>query len=141
MLMTEQDEMTIVVGFDRSEGSTLALTWAADEAARRGAPLRVVEAWTPGQFGTDADQARCSEEQLTKAVSAAMDGRGVEWTATAQQGSAAKVLLEEAKQAQMLVVGSRGHGALAGLALGSVGIQVATHDGAPVVVIVRSPSP
>jgi nucleotide-binding universal stress UspA family protein len=139
-VVTEQDKAPIVVGFDRSKGSTVALKWAAEEAARRGAPLRVVEAWTPGEFGTDAEHASYSQEELVKAAAAVIDGAGCEWTAIAEKGSAAKVLLAQADNAQMLVVGSRGHGALAGLALGSVGIQVATHDGPPVVVIVRSSS-
>lgn len=140
MTITEQHQAPIVVGFDGSDGATTALEWAAREAVCRQAPLRVVKAWTPGEFGTDADQARFTQEQLTKSVTALIDGQDLSWSALAEEGSAAKVLLAQADDAQMLVVGSRGHGTAAGLALGSVGIQVATHDGAPVVVIVRSPS-
>lgn len=140
MTVTEQAHRPIVVGFDGSHGAATALEWAAGEADCRAVPLRVVKAWSPGEFGTDADQQGYAEEQLDKAVSAVIDGRNIEWSAVAEKGSAAKVLLGQAQDAQMLVVGSRGHGALSGLALGSVGIQVTTHEGAPVVVVVRSPS-
>lgn len=137
MLITEKDEMPIVVGFDGSEGATTALKWAIGEAERHGASLKVVQAWTSGEFGNDAEQGEYTQEQLTKEVGRIMESESVRWDALAEHGSAGKILLEQAKTAQMLVVGSRGHGAFAGLALGSVGIQVATHEGAPVVVIVR----
>ncbi|HLI53695.1 MAG TPA: universal stress protein [Acidimicrobiales bacterium] len=139
MVFEEQERSPIVVGFDGSEGGLAALEWAADEAIRRGVLLRVVQAWTPGEFGREAEQGQYAQEKLTQTVGAALEGLEVQWEAVAAEGSAAKVLLGHAQNAQMLVVGSRGHGAFAGLVLGSVGIQVATHDGAPVVVIVRRP--
>jgi nucleotide-binding universal stress UspA family protein len=114
------------------------LDWAAGEAAIRGAALNVIEAFSFGEFGDPKEISKYHQQKLEETVSTRLEGVDVKWDAIAQQGSAAKVLLRHAEKAQMLVVGSRGHGALAGLALGSVGIQVATHEGAPVVVVVRS---
>lgn len=129
---------TIVVGFDGSQGSSQALKWAAQEAGRRGAELVVAQAWTPGEFGTDAERGAIIEERMEKEVAAALGDTAVRWRAVAERGSAARVLMSLAKDAEMLVVGSRGHGTLTGVMLGSVGIQIATHSGAPVVAIVRT---
>jgi nucleotide-binding universal stress UspA family protein len=74
------------------------------------------------------------EEHLAAVLGASPEG---EVMAVTKQGHAAKVLLERAQGADMLVVGSRGHGGFSGLLLGSVGVHVATHDSAPVVVSVR----
>lgn len=128
---------SIVVGFDGSEGSRRALDWAAKEAAVRGVPLEVVQAWTAGEFGDPKKIGEFYQEKLTEAMSGLLHNSGIEWTAVVEEGSAGRVLLNRARSAEMLVVGSRGHGTFAGLALGSVGIQAATHDAAPVVVIVR----
>ncbi|HET9075843.1 MAG TPA: universal stress protein [Acidimicrobiales bacterium] len=137
--MADTTQKKIVVGFDGSDGSRAALDWALDESAVRGAPLEVVRAWTPGEFGTDEELSEYTQSHLEKDVSAALNGRDVQWTAVADRGAAGKVLLERATDAQMLVVGSRGHGALSGLLLGSVSSHVATHSGAAVVVIVKEP--
>lgn len=138
MTNTEQ-ERTIVVGFDASEGAHLALDWAIQEAKLRGARLSIVRAWTSGEFGTDAEIARFQQEHLDQEMRDAMkEHEGVEWAASAVRGSAAKVLLEQAAGADMLVVGSRGHGGFTGLLLGSVSQQVVSHAGAAVVVVVRT---
>ncbi len=128
----------IVVGFDGSEGSQQALTWAAEEARQRDAKLLIVRAWTPGEFGTDKEQGRIAQKALDDEVRAFFDEVPVpDFSTQAEEGHAAKVLLRYAEDADLLVVGSRGRGGFAGLILGSVGHQVATHGGAPVVVIVR----
>ena len=128
----------IVVGFDGSEGSQRALAWAADEARQRGAELLIVRAWTPGEFGTDEEQGQIAQKRLDDEAQAFFNqGTTPDFTTQAEAGHAAKVLLRYAEDANMLVVGSRGRGGFAGLILGSVSHQVATHEGAPVVVIVR----
>ena len=67
---------------------------------------------------------------------------GVDVERLAKQGQAAQVLLEEARGADLLVVGSRGHGGFAGLLLGSVSQQVAHHASCPVVIVTeRSAAP
>ncbi len=127
----------ILVGFDGSEGSLAALHWAAKEAAWRNADLEVFRAWTPGEFGTDEEMLDYTQTHLEKEVQEALGDSTVHWTAVAERGAAAKLLSERGRDAQMLVVGSRGHGAISSLLLGSVSSQVATHSGAPVVVIVK----
>ena len=135
--MTDATQAKILVGYDGSDGARGALLWAATEAALRRAPLEVVQAWTPGEFGTDEELGDYTQNHLEKELSETLADRQVEWTAVAERGGAAKVLLERAASAQMIVVGSRGHGALSGLLLGSVSSHVATHAGAAVVVIVK----
>jgi nucleotide-binding universal stress UspA family protein len=138
--MSEQrnGQYLVVVGFDGSEGGTRALAWAAGEVQVHDARLRVVRAWTPGEFGTDQEQAEIMQKRLDENVATVLGTQGsVAVETVVEQGHAAKVLLHQAANADMLVVGSRGHGGFAGLLLGSVSQHVATHSGAPVVVIVR----
>ena len=128
----------IVVGVDGSPGSKKALAWAIKEAKLRNGNVEAVRAWTPGEFGNSEDQINFSlkglEEDIAEAVGA---GSSVEVRPSVDQGSAGKVLIEHAKTADMLVVGSRGHGGFTGLLLGSVSQQVTTHSASPVVVVVR----
>jgi nucleotide-binding universal stress UspA family protein len=132
-----QEQLKIVVGYDGSEGSRRALDWGLHEAALRGAPLCVVRAWTPGEFGGDKEMVEYAQVELEKEIAEVVTSTDVLWQAVVEHGSAAKVLLKHAADAQMLVVGSRGRGGIAGLVLGSVSIEVSTHAGAPVVVIVK----
>jgi nucleotide-binding universal stress UspA family protein len=132
-----EEQKKIVVGYDGSDGSRRALDWALGEAALRGAPLSVVRAWTPGEFGGDKEMVSFEQGELEKELTEVVTRVDVPWQAVVEQGSAAKILLNHAADAQMLVVGSRGRGGFAGLVLGSVGIQVSTHAGATVVVIVK----
>jgi nucleotide-binding universal stress UspA family protein len=139
--MTEspQRPYRIVVGFDGSEGSRLALAWGADEARWRQAQLEVVRAWSPGEFGTDEEQGQLAQKGLDEDVRAFFaESRPTNLVTHAEPGHAGKVLMKHGQEADMLVVGSRGLGGFTGLLLGSVGHQVSTHEGAPVVVIVRS---
>jgi nucleotide-binding universal stress UspA family protein len=139
MAETTQQQHRIVVGFDGSEGSRRALAWAADEARLRLAVLEIVRAWMPGEFGTDEEQGRIAQERLDDDIRAFFaEQPPPDLAVHAEQGHAGKVLLSHGQGADMLVVGSRGHGGFTGLLLGSVGHQVSTHAGAPVVVIVRS---
>jgi nucleotide-binding universal stress UspA family protein len=128
----------IVVGFDGSEGSQRALAWGTEEALQRHGKLLVVRAWTPGEFGSHEEMALIAQKSLDEDVAAFFDQRSAPDFATcAEEGHAAKVLLRHGQDADMVVVGSRGRGGFTGLLLGSVSQQVATHEGAPVVVVVR----
>ena len=139
MTETAQRPYRIVVGFDGSEGSRLALAWGADEARWRQAQLEVVRAWSPGEFGTDEEQGQLAQKGLDEDVQAFFaESRPANLVTHAEQGHAGKVLINHGQAADMLVLGSRGLGGFTGLLLGSVGHQVSTHEGAPVVVIVRS---
>ena len=141
----------IVVGVDGSEASRAALGWAADEAHRRGDYVVAVMAWMPRIIAAgpwpgmvplpvdDQDAERDAQEALAKVVDEVL-GRipSVEVERRVVHGPAAPALIEAAREAQLLVVGSRGHGGVAGLMLGSVSQQCAHHAPCPVV-IVRAP--
>ncbi|MFF0200481.1 universal stress protein [Streptomyces sp. NPDC005017] len=130
----------ITAGVDGTEESLAALGWAAREAVRRGRPLRVVQAWEYASheaLGGDRDaQAGWVREALAEAVSTAT-GRyaGLEVTADAVEGPVVDTLVGAAADAGMLVLGSRGHGAVLGFLLGSVGQQVIAGAAGPVVLV------
>jgi nucleotide-binding universal stress UspA family protein len=136
---------TIVVGVDGSESAEEALEFAAEEAALRGATLRIVSAWdvppvlTPGAlYGTDVIEAFPKESDVIvqKALArvAALYPKVV-CQGKAVEGSAVQVLLQEAEGATLLVVGSRGRGGFGSLLLGSVSQQIIHHSPCPVVVV------
>jgi nucleotide-binding universal stress UspA family protein len=132
----------IVVGVDGSEPSIEALRWAVRYAELIGADVDAVISWHyPVNYGTTGFAPVWNPEQdagttLARTVDAVV-GRGTT-TKVSQivcEGNAAKVLLDQTKDAQMLVVGSRGHGGFAGLLLGSVSASCAEHASCPVLVI------
>jgi nucleotide-binding universal stress UspA family protein len=135
----------IVVGVDGSEEAKAALRWALEEARLRGAALRVVHGWwaypalVPGSPITsdDWDGLRREAQGFVKRFVAETIGEpeDVEISAVAPHGTAAPVLVEAAREAELLVVGSRGHGGFAGLLLGSVSQQCAHHAPCPLVIV------
>ncbi len=136
----------IVVGVDGSAGSRAALRWAHEEARLRGATLEVVAVWQfpvmtslpafgamppPDDMGDEAEAtllATLSEEGI-----AATDDVPV--TTVVAEGAPSAALIDLADGADLLVVGSRGHGGFSGLVLGSVSHQCASHSPCPVVVV------
>lgn len=136
----------IVAGVDGSASAVAALRFAAEEARLSGARLRVVHAWhlplLPGGETSGADpeyvelRRADAERLLTEAVAEVrLEAEGVEIEAAAVEGRAARVLVEEARGADLLVVGSRGRGGFTGLLLGSVGHQCAQHAACPVAIV------
>ena len=135
----------IVVGVDGSEPSKAALRWALDEARLRGCAIRVVYAWlahpalVPGAPMTSSDWEalrRSADDFLREFVAGEIgEHEGVEVDGVAAHSSAADALVKHARGAQLLVVGSRGHGGFAGLLLGSVGQQCVHHAPCPVVIV------
>ncbi len=132
----------IVAGYDGSPGGEQALQWAVREARARRTALTVCLAWAPAYLAAisessvdDVARQRC-EEILEHGVVYArlMLGSGAVRPLLAR-GSAANVLRELSGTAEMVVVGSRGHGGVAGLKLGSVAWQVAVHGHGPVVMV------
>jgi len=139
----------IVVGVDQSAGASAALRFALEEARFRQATLRVIHAWQFGYIGATGLEgwlpaaggnledfragAEAALEQTLKEVGA--DSEGVTIERRVEQGSAATVLIEESQDADLLVVGSRGHGGFAQLLLGSVSQQCAQHAFCPVVIV------
>jgi nucleotide-binding universal stress UspA family protein len=136
----------IVVGVDGSSGSRAALRWAHEEAALRSATLEAVAVWQlPVTTGLPAFGAMPPPEDLSgeaeRALLATLSEEGavstdeVPVTSVVAEGAAAAALLEAATDADLLVVGSRGHGGFAGLLLGSVSHQCVSHAPCPVVVV------
>jgi nucleotide-binding universal stress UspA family protein len=140
---------TMVVGVDGSEPSRSAARWAVEEARLRGARLVAVHAWSymPSlpvdsldpmlaspdfgeALGRDAERFVDEEVERLRA-----DAPGVEIEARAVEGPAAAVLGDVAKGADLLVLGTRGHGGFSGLLLGSVSQQVSHHAPCPLVLV------
>ncbi|MGW3043985.1 universal stress protein [Kitasatospora sp. NPDC001159] len=147
--MTEQTETQrrIVVGVDGSPSSIDALRWAVDQARARGAVVEAVTAWQyPVATGwtvpitADEDLADIAHKVLDDAIAEATDAeRPGEIQARVVEGGAVPCLLDAAHGADLLVVGSRGHGGFTGALLGSVSQHCVQHAKCPVV-IVRHPS-
>jgi nucleotide-binding universal stress UspA family protein len=136
----------IVVGIDGSEGSLRALSSAGREARLRGATLEVVAAWTyptpvllfpaAPEFPEVETLANDTHDLIDGALDTVADDiAGVSIERRAIEGSAPAVLLDRAKEADLLVVGSRGHGGFGGLLLGSVSQQCVQHATSPVMVV------
>ena len=134
----------IVVGVDGSESSLAALRWAVRQAELTGAPLEIVSAWEwPVSYSgwetpppPDYDPADEARRQLDKAISAVLTPRdAIEVRRSVIEGHAAPVLEALSRTADLVVVGSHGHGELAGMLLGSVSQHCVTHCRCPVAVI------
>ena len=132
----------IVVGVDGSESSLAAPRWAVRQAKLTGTPLEIVSAWEwPVSWGwqtplpDDYDPAEEARRQLDKAVSAVpTPGDAIEVRRSVIEGHPAPVLEALSKTADLLVIGSHGHGEFAGMLLGSVSEHCITHSHCPVVV-------
>lgn len=143
----------VVVGFDGSEHSSIAVDWAAGEAMSRGLPMTMVAATTiplegmrfggsvlsPDAIDDLLERLRIATEARADESRAAHPGLTVE--VKVALGSPASVLVEASVNADLVVVGSRGMGGFRGLLVGSVGVQVASSASCPVVVIRKEPSP
>jgi len=132
----------IIAGYDGSPGSDDALDWAVCEAALRGTPLTVCHAWAHGDAGVGATTAGANparqraEDILASGLRRARaGGASHEVRPLLVHQPPAQALCAQSDGADMVVVGSRGRGGLAGLLLGSVGLQVASHAHAPVTVV------
>jgi len=136
----------IVVGVDGSPGSRAALRWAYEEARIRKCALDVVAVWqfsmmtslpAFGAMPPPDDLSGEAEGALDRALAeeGVVSTDDVQVTTVVTEGAAAPVLLESAADADLLVVGNRGHGGFAGLLLGSVSQQCTSHAGCPVVVV------
>jgi nucleotide-binding universal stress UspA family protein len=132
----------VLAGYDGSPGSEHALSWAAREARSRGTALTVCHASAPGFAALLSDAAvaglarQSGERILRDGVRRARDlvGPG-EVRPLLLTGQATAVLCERSRSADVVVVGSRGHGDVAGMLLGSVSWQIAAHARCPVVIV------
>lgn len=135
---------TIIVGVDGSDASLDALRWALAEARRRGDAVEVLHCWHVAYYGDISGMMPVPGAVLEEAAQAVVtdtlaavkdDAEGVELRGRAVQGAAAHTLVEASKNADLVVVGRRGHGGFVGLLMGSVATQVAGHAACPVVVV------
>ena len=137
----------IVVGVDGSDGSEIALRWAADEAEYRGATLVVVTTWTAlpppivypyaGFHDRDpGDPREAAMRALGETVRRVLQDRpNLSVELLAIPGDAAKVLIEQSRGADLVVLGARGTGGVSDWLIGSVSDQVAQHSHCSVAVI------
>ncbi|WP_406099206.1 universal stress protein [Streptomyces canus] len=131
----------ITAGIDGTEESLAALDWAAREAVRRDVTLRVVHAWRFQPYeGIDAGDRDTQEGWAREAVGEAVrtvTGRhtGLDVSTEVVEGGSVDVLVAAAADAELLVLGSRGHGPVVGFLLGSVGQQVIAEAARPVVLV------
>jgi nucleotide-binding universal stress UspA family protein len=123
----------IVVGIDGSPSSILALRWAGALAPLLEAEIRAVTAWefeilpghlTPAVANPDRVAREVCSEAASKAFGAAVPPA---LELVIRRGPAPKVLIDESRQAQLLIVGSRGCGGLEGMLIGAVSAAVAEH--------------
>ncbi|WP_200215254.1 universal stress protein [Micromonospora coerulea] len=132
----------VVVGVDGSESALLALGFAVERARQRDVPLRVLRVWEPpGERwvppGFDPEEATATEraaaeDELTRWRESFPD---VEIDLRVVPGNPAALLVEASREAQLVVVGSRGRGGLRGMLLGSVSQQLLHHARCPVAVV------
>lgn len=137
----------IIVGVDGSRSASAALRWAVRQAERTGDTVEAVIAWqypvVGGAYGwpvvamiDGTDVAAAAEKTLEDAI-AEVTGPGTAVTVVRKvvEGYPPSVLVEESAGADLLVVGSRGHGTFAEALLGSVSQHCAHHARCPVVVV------
>jgi nucleotide-binding universal stress UspA family protein len=132
----------VLVGVDGSPGSALALRYAFHQATVRGGRLRVIRTWTPpppewtpATYDPDSIAAAKRaevEEMLAEGRQAFPE---VEVTVDVFADRPGRALVEASRDAQLVVVGSRGRGGFRGLLLGSVSQQLLHHSACPVAVV------
>ncbi|BCJ57647.1 universal stress protein [Micromonospora endophytica] len=133
----------VAVGVDGSEHSLLALGFAVEQAALRRVPLHVVRAWQPSQeqwhlTGEQARDAALADQraELDEALRRWQESfPDVEVTVETAAAAPAGLLIDASRNAQLMVVGTRGRGGLRGMLLGSVSQQLIQHAHCPLAVI------
>ena len=143
--MSENESRPVVVGVDGSPASRAALRWAVEDARRRGCPVDVISAWHP-DYGVMispvpaealmALSPQAMKDTARKNLDAAVQGfEGVEIRAILVEGDPRDALTKASKDAELLVVGNRGHSTVVEVILGSVSSYCVHHASCPVVVI------
>ena len=150
--MSEQQQGSTrryVVGVDGSAASIEALRWAVDEArAHGGGDIRAVLVWSLPYVGLATGMApepyalpetklieQEAQQRLASSIEALGDTSPAVLRGELLEGQPAGVLRELSHEADLVVVGSRGHGGFSALMLGSVSAQVVRHAHCSVVVI------
>jgi nucleotide-binding universal stress UspA family protein len=138
---------TIVVGVDGSDTSRKALQRASEEAQSHQASLTVLMAWEPpppisGPYGRPPamELGHGPQDDVQQQLSATVrdvlgEEAGASVTYRVVEGQPAKALVDASAEADLVVVGTRGHGGFVGLLLGSTSQQVVAHAHSPVLVV------
>jgi nucleotide-binding universal stress UspA family protein len=130
----------IVVGVDGSAHGNAALRWAMAEAEVHRGEVTAVFAWQmpfldiPGAFDRQEIE-DLSKQFLVQTVAAVVPDPQVPLNLLVAQGDVSEALIHAAKDADLLVLGSRGRGGFVGLKLGSVSQECVAHADCPVVVV------
>ena len=141
----------VVVAVDGSAGSRAALRFAVDDAARRGVPVEAVIAFRSPDYMVDFDvmgaadvqrmrtrlraEAEARVRALVDEVTTDTSGPVPEIGVRAVHGAPSQALIQASQGADLLVVGSRGHGEFSSVLLGSTSMQLALHATCPVTVV------
>ncbi|MFG2309257.1 universal stress protein [Streptomyces sp. NPDC048566] len=145
---TDEKPWPVVVGVDGSTGSQAALRWGITQAELTGGTVEAIAAWQyPEVFGYSygwipsmpegGEFAKAAERALRETVAAVCErmDQPSEVSIRVAEGHPAQVLMDAARTAQLLVLGSRGHGTFSGILLGSVSQHCVQHAPCPVVVV------
>lgn len=143
------DQKIMLVAFDGSPSANAALKWAAEHASQLQMQIEVVNVWEYAEsaldvagvgFGSagyvgESDPQLWSEGILKEGVSVAFGKHADEIKVSSIEGGIVRTLVELTKGASLLVMGSRGHGKLADLILGSISESCAAKSKCPVVIV------
>ncbi len=136
---------TILVGVDGSPGAHTAVEFAAREAAAHGAMVRILSAWEvppsvlsgggvpPDLYESFEAEARKLAEEAEALVHRLQPGVAVERMVV--EGHAGNAIVDATADADLVVIGRRGHNRVAEFLLGSISHQVADHAHCPVVIV------
>ncbi|MEV6505245.1 universal stress protein [Streptomyces sp. NPDC051642] len=134
---------TVTVGLDGSAESRAAAEWAAREARLLGLPLKLVQVWEPVPapmaqaplLGAETQQYWTERIRRETGEGIRLRHPGLDVTTEQLSGPPADLLASAAKDAELLVLGSRGLGGVRGFMVGSVGLSVVAHADRPVVFV------
>ncbi|WP_430378834.1 universal stress protein [Streptomyces sp. B1-3] len=134
---------TVTVGLDGSRESRAAAEWAAREAQLLGLPLKLVQVWEPVPdpmaqaplLGAETQQHWTERVPREAAEGIRLRHPGLDVSTEQVSGRPAEMLTSVAKDAEVLVLGSRGLSGLGGFLVGSVGLAVVAHAERPVVLV------
>ncbi|MEU1473951.1 universal stress protein [Streptomyces sp. NPDC005760] len=134
---------TVVAGLDGSPESHAAAEWAAREAGLRGLPLKIVHVWEPAPdplaqaplLGAETQQHWSRRIPREAGEGLRLRHPGLDVTEDQVTGTPADALLDAAKDAELLVLGSRGLSGVGGFLVGSVGLSVIAHAELPVILV------
>jgi nucleotide-binding universal stress UspA family protein len=143
------ERSTVVVGVDGSPESRAAVRFALEDAARRGAALRVVSAYVPPEYWAAAyglaalptveevvgEHEAVAREAVDAVVADEAALADVPVEVIARPGPPAEALIEQSRGAELLVLGHRGRGGFASAVLGSVGLHCVLHALCPVTIV------